>query len=151
MAVFNLALYLARVTLGIPKSVLTARMKRALTFKAFQRLAVGKVPIPSAASMLRALQVAIQLLPPTKRPLKAAIPDWPGFMSRRYLYEYTVNVHDYRLDKWNVRPFRFSANQIYSRSGAEDRIRNWWREAGLAENADLSTLHFEAVWKSSVQ
>jgi len=174
MALFTLATYLARLQRGLAAGVLTAPLRRNMVFRVYQRIATAKIALPSARSMLAQLRSAglgirtqdfyrihrafraggilgarIQVLGPAVRPLKAAIPEWPGFMARRYLYQFTVNVYDYKKEAWRVHPFRWSSNQIYSKSGAEREIRNWWRESGFPEDVDLASVHFEAVWKNA--
>jgi len=176
MAAFTLALYLLRLRRGIAAGVLTGPMRRNMVLRVYQRITTAKVAIPSARSMLgqlrsaglgirtqdfyrihRAFKMAgilgarIQVLGPSVRPLKAAIPEWPGFMSRRYLYQFTMNVYDYKKDVWQQQPFRWSSNTIYSKTGAEREIRAWWRESGFSTEVDLDTLHFSAVWKNAEQ
>lgn len=176
MAIFTLATYLMRLRRGIVAGVLTAPMRRNMVLRVYQRIASARVATPSARSMLGLLRSAglgirtqdfyrihrafraagilgarIQVLGPAVRPLKAAIPEWPGFMTRRYLYQFTMNVYDYRKDVWRQQPFRWSSNRIYSKTGAEREIRAWWRESGFSTEVDLDTVHFEAVWKNAEQ
>lgn len=176
MALFTLATYLTRMRRGIAAAKLTGPLRRNMVLRVYQRMATAKVPTPSAGAMLAQLKsvglgirrqdflrihkafrlagilgARIQVMRPTTRPLKAAIPEWPGFMARRYLYQFTMNVYDYRADKWTVEPFRWSSNRIYSRSGAEREIRNWWRESGFSEDVNLRSVHFTAVWKNKDQ
>ena len=174
MAAFSLALYLLKLGRGIDAGMLTAPLRRNLAFRAFQRIATTKTALPAGSTMLKLLRSAgigmrtqdfyriyrafkragvlgarIAVAPPTVRPPKAFIPEWPGFMTRRYLYDFTMNVYDYRTDSWDVKPFRWSSNRIYSKTGAEDQIRNWWRESGFSTDVDLASIHFDAVWKNA--
>lgn len=176
MALFTLASYLLRLRRGIAAGVLTSAMRRNMVLRVFQRISTAGLALPSGASMLAQLRSAglgirtqdyyrihrafrmggilgarIRVLGPTVRPLKAAIPEWPGFMTRRYLYQFTMNVYDYKKEVWRQQPYRWSSNQIYSKSGAEREIRAWWRESGFSAEVDLDTVHFEAVWKNAEQ
>lgn len=174
MALFTLATYLVRLRRGIAAGVLTSAMRRNMVLRVYQRIATAGIPTPSARSMLGQLRSAglgirtqdfyrihrafkmggilgarIRVLGPTVRPLKAAIPEWPGFMTRRYLYQFTMNVYDYKKKVWRENPYRWSSNRIYSKSGAEREIRAWWRESGFSEDVDLASVHFDSVWKNA--
>jgi len=176
MAVWTVANYLLRLSRGLAVTKLTGPMRRDLVLRVYQRMATARAITPSATSMLAQLRSAglgirrqdllrihkefkragvlgarIQVMGPTARPLKAVIPEWPGFMSRRYLYEFTMKVHDYKSDQWIDEPYRWSSNRIYSKTGAEREITNWWRESGFSKDVDLSSVHFKAVWKNRVQ
>jgi hypothetical protein len=174
MGVFNLAGYLSKIVSTLSGMEATAALRRNLVLRTFQRLGTAKSILPSASNLLglfRAKGIGIrtqdfyriyksfetagiqaarqQVAPPTQKPLKADLPIWPGFTARRYLYDFTMEVHDYQNDKWISKDFRMSSNSIYSPSGAEDTIRSWWQESGYSQDVDLDSIHFVAVWKSS--
>ncbi|GAH06722.1 unnamed protein product, partial [marine sediment metagenome] len=87
--------------------------------------------------------------PPATRLLRADVPEWPGFMSGRYLYQFNMYVFDYKQDKWQTKTFRMASSRLYSRTSGEAAIRQWWSESGFRKEVELATVRITEVWKSS--
>lgn len=170
---FNLARFLLALSRGVGKAPLTGATRRGLVLRLFQRMGKAKMPLPSGANLLSQLRgkglgirtqdfysmyrsfkrlgpfaVSQRLLPPTKRPLKADVPVWPGFVSHRYLYSFTMNVYDYKQEIWREKEFRMSGERLYSPASAESLFRDWWAESGFSTDVDLASARYETVWKS---
>lgn len=170
---FNLGRFLVVLSRELEKAPVTAGMRRSLILRTFQRMATSKMPLPSGANLIAQLRakglsirtqdfyrmyssfkrlgpfaVEQRLRPPTKRPLKADVPVWPGFVSRRYLYSFTMNVYDYKQEIWRDKSFRMTGERLYSPASAERRFRDWWSESGFSTEVDLNSVRYETVWKS---
>jgi len=170
---FNLSRFLTSLSREFAKAPVTGGMRRAAILRTFQRVGTAKTPLPSGANLLAQLRakglgirtqdfysmfrsfkrigpfaVSQKLLPPTKRPLKADVPVWPGFVSRRYLYQFTMNVYDYKQEIWIEKPFRMTSERLYSPASSEMLFREWGSGTGLFKDVDWSTVRYEAVWKS---
>jgi len=170
---FNLGRFLVILSREVAKAPVTAGVRRSLILRTFQRMGTSKVPLPSGDNLLSQLRskglgirtqdfyrmyssfkrlgpfvVEQGLLPPTKRPLKADVPVWPGFVSRRYLYSFTMNVYDYRQEIWRDKSFRMTGERLYSPASAERQFRDWWSSSGFSAEVDLESVRYETVWKS---
>lgn len=172
---FSLARFLLAVAKTYKAGPTTAATRRGAILRVFQRMGTAKTPLPSGANLIGLLRskglgirtqdfyrmygsfrrtgafgIAQRLAPPTKRPLKADVPVWPGFIARRYMYQFTMNVYDYRQEIWKVKPFRMTSERLYSPASAERVFRDWWTEGGFSTDVDLLTAHYDTVWKSEL-
>lgn len=158
---------------SIVRGALSGPMRRNVVMHTMQRLRTARKPMPSGQYILNMLRgqgfgirtqdfyrmfssfkkqgtfgAKLVVQPPATRILKADVPEWPGFMSGRYLYQFDMYVWDYKEDKWKTKTFRMSSSRLYNKGRAEEQIRSWWSESGFNKEVELATVRVTEVWKS---
>lgn len=83
----------------------------------------------------------------SERPTLAEIPEGSITQRRQFTYQFRIEVFDYSVGGWRMKPFRYSTNTLLSSADAYVQFQEQFGQDLLNDGANLESAQFDWVKK----